>query len=358
MRKALLKIPGMIDTHVHLRDPGNIDKEDFYTGTCAALAGGVVIVLDMPNNSKPTVNFRSLKQKERIASQKAVCDYGFFLGASQSNYKYSSLVAKRACGLKIYLDSTHGPLLTDKLQTLIGHFENWNSKKPICVHAEDLSVAKILGLAALYKKAVHFCHISQSPEISAIARAKKKGLPVTCEVTPHHLFLTQNDERKLGNFGKMKPPLRTRKDQDALWQALSKGIIDTIGSDHAPHTKKEKKSNNPPFGVPGLETTLPLLLTAVNRKRLSLKKLVQLTSENPRKIFGLKQQSNTNYVLIDLNEKWKIPTKGFQTKCNWSPFANFPVQGRVKEVWIRNKKVWDGKKVLIKPGFGNNLLIN
>lgn len=353
-KERLLKLPSLIDSHVHLRDPGATQKEDFLTGTSAALAGGVTRVLDMPNNPQPTVTREALSQKTQIIKEKAVCDYGFYFGADQNNFSEIKKVVNEVCGLKIYLDSTHGPLLIDNLKTLTEHFKVWPGSKPICVHAEDLSVAKVLGLVTVYRKPVHFCHISQESEISLIKKAKEKGLPVTCEVTPHHLFLIQDDESTLGAFGKMKPPLRAKKDQKALWKAINEGVIDTIGSDHAPHTKEEKLSANPPYGVPGIETMLPLLLSAVSEKRLTLEKLVELTSTNPAKIFGLKPDSSS-WVEIDVNKSYTIENSNLKTKCGWSPFDGMRVTGKVKRVFLRGQKVYENEKVLVKPGFGQGV---
>lgn len=352
MSKNILKIPGMIDAHVHLRDPGAIHKEDFYTGTCAALAGGVTVVLDMPNNPSPTITREALIEKAEIAGKKAVCDYSFYFGASQENFGEYKRVSEDVCGLKIYLDNTHGPLLVDDLLTLTKHFEYWSSVRPVCVHAEDSSVAKVSGLVAAYRKPTHFCHVSQAVEISLIKAAKENGLPVTCEVTPHHLFLTQEDEALLGPYGKMRPPLGTKRDQRALWQAVSSGVVDIIASDHAPHTRKEKKGANPPFGVPGLETTLPLLVTAVSQGRLSLERLIELTSINPARIFGLKTNNQDTYIEVDLNEEWVIDNTTLKTKCGWSPFSGYKVKGKIKAVYLRGTKVFENGKVLARPGFG------
>lgn len=348
----MLKIPGRTDTHVHLRDPGATHKEDFYTGTCAALAGGVTTVLDMPNNPSPTINQDALIEKAKIAERRAVCDYGFYFGASQGNFDEHTKVNGKVCGLKIYLDNTHGPLLVSDLTTLMEHFKSWPSKKPICVHAEDSSVAKVLGLVAVYRKPVHFCHISQAVEVSLIKAAKENGLPVTCEVAPHHLFLTQDDEVSLGPYGKMKPPLRTKHDRQALWKAVKNEVVDVVASDHAPHTKEEKKGANPPFGVTGLETTLPLLLTAVSQGRLSLERLVELTSINSARIFGLKTNNQDTYIEVALNEEWVIDNTALKTKCGWSSFHGYKVKGKVKTVYLRGTKVFENGEVLVKPGFG------
>ncbi len=354
MIKEILQIPGMIDTHVHLRDPGATNKEDFFTGTMAALTGGVTTVLDMPNNPKPIVDQEALREKISIAERKAVCDYGFYLGANQNNFGEHRKIANEVWGLKIYLDSTHGPLLVNDLLTLKRHFEFWPGEKPICVHAEGSSVDKVLVLIAIYGKRVHFCHISQASEIASIKAAKKRKLPVTCEVTPHHLFLTEEDERALGSFGRMKPPLRRKKDQEALWQAIKQGVVDTIASDHAPHTKKKKLGDEPPFGVPGLETTLPLLLTAVAQGKLSLERLVELTSTNPAKIFGLKLDKD-NWIEVDIKKSYLIENSNLKTKCGWSPFDGERVTGKVRRVFLRGKMVFEDGEILVQAGFGQRI---
>lgn len=355
MSKELLKLPGLIDPHVHLRDPGATHKEDFYTGTCAALAGGYTSILDMPNNPQPTVTIENLREKIQEASQKIVCGVGFYFGATEDNFPEYPGVEREIKGLKIYLDSTHGPLLVNTLEGLANSFQHWSSRKPVLVHAEDLSVAKVIGFVSLFRKPTHFCHVSLASEIELIKRAKEQGLPITCEVSPHHLFLTEEDARTLGGFGMMKPPLRTSKDVDALWQNLD--VVDIVASDHAPHTVEEKKSANPPFGVPGLETTLPLMLTAVAQNRLSLERLVELTCSNPQKIFNLRPWEGTfvEVDLVDLKESYVLENEGLKTKCGWTPFAGKRVQGMVRRVFLRGKKVFEDGKVLVTPGSGEVL---
>ncbi|MBL7159401.1 amidohydrolase family protein [Candidatus Microgenomates bacterium] len=349
----LTKLPGIIDAHVHLRDPGAIQKEDLYTGTCAALAGGIVALIDMPNNSFPTTSLRTLRRKERLAAKKCVCDYGFYFGASNKNWDVDQVASNKTFGLKIYMDHTTGPLLIEDLKVLENHFRFWPKEKPILVHAEDSTLAKAIGLTLIYKKWLHICHVSQASEIELIKRAKKAGGTITCEVAPHHLFLTKEDGKKLGPFVKMRPPLRTKKDQQTLWWAINNDLIDYIATDHAPHTLKEKKSDNSPYGVPGLETMLPLLLTAVTQKRLSLKKLIELTSLKPSKLLKIKLKDC--WVEVDLNKSWLIRNKNLKTKCGWSPFDGWKVKGKVIKVFIRGKKVFENGKVLVKGGFGRLL---
>ena len=345
--KNSLRLPGLIDAHVHLRDPGATQKEDFQTGTTAAIAGGFTTVIDMPNNLKPTTTLMALKEKIKMAQKKALCQVYFYFGADQKNFSEYKKVKGLAKGLKIYLDHTTGPLFVEDLNVLINHFKFWPKKLPILVHAEGANILKAIQLSKIYKKKLHLCHISQASELEIIKWAKIKGMEITCEVTPHHLFLTQDDEKRLGPFIQMRPSLRSKKDQKAIWKGLKSGLIDIIASDHAPHTINEKKSKNPPSGIPGLETTLPLLLTAINEKRLTLAQFKRLLFENPRKIFKINQPPNT-YIEIDLKEKWIIQNRQLYTKCGWSPFNGFKVQGKLKKVIFNGKKVFQDGKILVK----------
>lgn len=339
----LIKLPGLIDSHVHLRDPGATQKEDFQTGTQAAIAGGITTVIDMPNNPQPTTSLKRLNQKIKLAKKKAFCQVFFYFGADKNNFKQFPKVKNKVKGLKIYLDHTTGPLLIEDLATLEKHFCLWPKELPILVHAEDSTMLKVLGLVTFWNRTVHFCHVSQAAEIEIIKKAKKIGLPITCEATPHHLFLTKDDLKHLGAFGMMRPPLRSKKDVSALWKNLS--YIDCFATDHAPHTKAEKESQNPPSGVPGLETALPLFLTAVKKGRLSLKDILLRFHDNPARIFKIKTSENT-YIEVDLKKKWKINNKDLFTKCRWSPFNGKQVQGKVISVFIAGKKVFEDGKIL------------
>jgi carbamoyl-phosphate synthase/aspartate carbamoyltransferase/dihydroorotase len=348
----LLKLPGLIDPHVHLRDPGSTEKEDFFTGTCAAVAGGYTAIIDMPNNPHPITSEEALSEKISLASRKIVCDVGFHFGASPSNYPVYKQIEAKVKGLKLYLNQTTGPLLIKDLEAILNIFQHWPGQKPILVHAEGVTVAMVLVLSFLYRKPVHFCHISQKSEIELIKKAKEQGFSVTCEVTPHHLFLTQEDVKRLGGFGIMKPPLPSKRDQEALWENLA--VIDLVASDHAPHTLAEKQSPQPPFGVPGLETTLPLLLTAVSEKRLTLERLVELTFLNPSRIFKIQQDPATS-TEVDPQESYFIQGSELKTKCRWSPFQDWRVCGRVRRVTLRGQIVFEGGQVLVPPGFGRIL---
>lgn len=343
---SLITLPGLIDPHVHLRDPGQTNKEDFYTGTCSAIAGGFTTVLDMPNNKIPITTFKKLNEKIKIAKKKIVCDVGFYFGSLGDNLDEFKKIKNKALGLKLYLNQTTGNFLID--DTVLGKtFNAW--KKPILVHAEDKMLDTIIRLTKKLGKKVHVCHISTALDLKKIIKAKKQGLKITCGATPHHLFLTEKDVKKLGGFGKMKPPLQSRQNQDFLWKNLK--YIDVIESDHAPHTIEEKRGEIPAFGVPGLETTLPLLLTAMHHQRLTINDIIRLCHTNPAKIFNIKTDPKT-YVEVDLSQEYIIENKNLFTKCKWTPFAGVKVKGRVVRVWIRGKKVFENGKILAKKGSG------
>ena len=334
-----LRLPGLIDVHTHLRVPGGEHKEDFASGSAAALAGGFTCVLAMPNTSPPLVTSAALQHARQLARASIRCDVGLFGGASPEHVDDLPELAEQAVGLKIYLNDTFGPLRVEDLPTLHACFSRWPRTKPIAMHAEGQSVAVGIGLAASYGRPVHFCHISRRAEIELIAAAKRAGLPVTCEVTPHHLFLTEADARRLGPLGDMRPRLATQDDQDALWQHLA-DTVDCIATDHAPHTLAEKTSDNPPPGVAGLETALPLMLTAVRAGRLTLARLVELMAVNPRRVFGLPDQPDT-YIEVDPDAQYEITNRGLYTKCGWTPFAGMTVWGRVQRVVLRGALAYD-----------------
>ena len=344
----MIRLPGLIDLHVHLRDPGQTEKEDFFTGTSAALAGGFTTVLDMPNNKIPIITLDLLKEKIKEAKKKTVCNIGFYAGTIGNNLEQLSLMEPYIFGLKLYFNQTTGNFIIDK-KNLKKIFLSWKSNKPILVHAEEDALTNVLKVAVETRKKLHICHVSNQAQLSLIIKAKEKKIAVTCGVTPHHLFLTEKDIKSLKSFGLMKPFLGLKTDQNFLWKNLK--YVDVIESDHAPHTISEKKSDHPPFGVPGLETTLPLLLTAVSEKKLSINRLIELCFENPKKIFKIKTDKNT-WIEVDDEEEYIIDNKKLFTKCGWSPFNGWKVKGKIKRVFIRGKKVYEDGKLLVKPSFG------
>jgi dihydroorotase len=342
-----LELPGLVDVHVHLREPGGEHKEDILSGSAAALAGGVTMVLDMPNTSPPIVDAAALDRKRTLVEQHAICDVGCFLGATETNAQEVASLADRAPGLKIYLDQTHGPLRMRSLAALLAHFRTWPAGRPIAVHAEGLSMAVAIGLARSFGQRLHLCHVSRADEIALIRAAKEAGAELTCEVTPHHLFLTEADARRLGPYGYMRPPLAAKADVAALWANLD--VVDCIATDHAPHARDEKEGESPPPGVPGLETMLPLFLTAISEGRLTLERLVELAHSAPRRIFGLPAQSDTR-VLVEPNIRFVLGAENLQTKCGWTPFDGMPVRGKVRQVILRGQTAYEDGTITAKPG--------
>jgi len=348
---SIEKIPGLVDPHVHLREQGATHKEDFETGTMAAIAGGFTTILDMPNNPEPTISPEALQRKIVLTGNRIYCDAGFHFGATVKGVEYFEQVKNQVFGLKIYMNHTTGTLLMEDRDELNQVFAGWLREKPVIVHAEGETLATAIMLARLNDKRLHVAHVATKEDVEMIREAKEKGLPVTCEVTPHHLFLTEADEQALGPFGIMKPSLKTEKDRLALWENLKSGVIDMIATDHAPHTKEEKLSEKPPFGVPGLETALPLLLTAVAEDKLTLDQVIELTSTNPRKIFGLPDvRMDETYTLVDLKQSYLINSNNLKTKCGWTPFEGMRVTGEIRQVVLRGQIVFDGEGVVSEPG--------
>ena len=346
-----LRLPGLIDPHVHLRDPGAVHKEDWDSGTAAALAGGFTCVLDMPNNTPPMVDESSLVAKEAAAAARARCDYGLHFGAGEHNAAEAARLSARCTGLKLYLDATFGPLRLDDLRSLEQHFAHWPKDRPILAHAEGRTVAAVLFVAHLHDRPVHICHVSKRDEIELIASARAKGVRVTCEVCPHHMFLTR-DAALAPGFIEVRPRLATQDDVDALWAHLS--VIDCFATDHAPHTRAEKESQNPPPGFPGLETALPLWLTAVQAGKLSLEDVLSRMNSNPARIFALPAQPDT-WIEVDPDHVWTVRAAEAQSRCGWSPFEGWQLCGRVTKVTLRGQLAYDGEKVLSAPGTGRNV---
>jgi carbamoyl-phosphate synthase/aspartate carbamoyltransferase/dihydroorotase len=343
----------LIDPHVHLREPGATHKEDWSSGTAAALAGGYTLVLAMPNTQPPVTDGAGLQAALALAAARARCDYAQYLGAGYENAAEAAAAAPQAAGLKMYLDQTFGPLRLDEMTTWQEHFKRWPHAYPLAVHAEGRTLAAALLWGAIYQRPVHCCHVSTREEIIMIRAAKDAGLPVTCEVTPHHLLLTSEDATWLGGGrSEVRPRLASPADRQALWENLD--VIDCFASDHAPHTAAEKDGKNPPPGFPGLETSLSLLLSAVNEGRLTLDDVILRSSTNPRRIFHLPEQPET-WVEVDPDVEWEIRADQFFSRCRWTPFEGMRVRGRVERVVLRGQEVFRGGRVLAQPGYGQDV---
>ena len=354
----MIKLPGLIDPHVHLREPGQTHKEDWDTGTSAALAGGVTMLLAMPNTKPPIFDAATLDLALDAAHSKAHCDYAQFLGAGPDNTDWDehSGLPQRAAGLKMYLDSTFGQLRLDDMTLWQEHFQNWPRELPIVAHSESCSMAAVILMAAIYNRPVHIAHISLKEEVLLIKAARERGIKVTCEVCPHHLFLSKEDIPAISHGhpgrGEVRPRLATKEDVEALWANLDS--IDCFATDHAPHTLAEKDGENPPPGFPGLETMLPLLLTAVDAGRLTLDDLILRMVTNPRRIFNLPEQPET-WVEVDENTTYELHAADMHSRCGWTPFEGWKIKGQVTRVVLRGSESFKDGKILVEPGYGKNV---
>jgi carbamoyl-phosphate synthase/aspartate carbamoyltransferase/dihydroorotase len=330
----------------------------------------------MPNTNPPTATPDRLIEKARLAAAKAVCDVGLFVGATNTDGDAYLPVAAQACALKIYVSDTFGSLRIDTLSLLHRLFRTWAEKAtstgyrtadnpggigPIAVHAEELMLPVCLALSGLYGVPLHIVHVSRRSEIELIRAAKEKGHAVTCEATPHHLFLSTEDLPRLRNRGDMRPRLATPDDVAALWANLA--YIDMFATDHAPHTLDEKGEGAgeppaaPPPGVPGVETMLPLLLTAVHGGRLTLEDVLRRCVTAPRRIYGLPEQAET-WCEVDVDAPFILDNSAMYTRVGWTPFAGMEVRGQVVRVVLRGKTVFAGGRVTAAPGSGRVLFVD
>ncbi|MCH9637234.1 dihydroorotase family protein [Rickettsiella endosymbiont of Litargus connexus] len=377
----LLLLPGLIDPHVHFRTPGLEYKEDWKTAAKASIKGGYTTVFDMPNTLPPTVTQAALEEKKVLIDQqlkeaKIPLRYHLFFGADKHHLNEIKKVKDQVIGIKVFMGCSTGGLVIDDDESLHAIFKIAAEENMlVAVHAEDerrlkenekkftglqnysihskirdetaaiLAVKKAIQLVREYGTRLYILHISTRQEIDLIAHAKEEGLPVFAETTPHHLFLNLTDYISLNGKAVMNPPLRTSEHQKALFTAIKSGVIDTIGSDHAPHTLEEKARSYGmcPSGVPGIETTLPLLLEAYHRGLLTLNNIVELTYRRAKKIFHLPDYPE-DCVLVDLSLAKRVEDKHLSTKCQWSPFS-----GRVLRGWpvttILKRCVYDLTKI-------------
>ncbi|MGQ0600592.1 MAG: amidohydrolase family protein [Anaerolineales bacterium] len=349
---ATLRLPGLIDPHVHVRDLIQSYKEDWDSCTAAALAGGFTTILAMPNTQPPITDGAALAQYQAAARSRARCDYGIYFGAGPGNAQTAAPFAPQTAGMKMYLDSTFGDLKMDALDLLVAHAERWPKDSPLLAHAEGHHVASALLAAHLAGRSIHICHVSRKEEIELIRKAKDRGFAVTCEVCPHHMFMTLDDCGLARGFIEVRPRLATQSDEDALWANLE--VIDCFATDHAPHTRAEKTSATPPPGYPGLETALALWLTAVHRDRLTLDDVIARMVTHPRRIFNLPEQPET-WIEADADCEWQPDAARMHSRAGWTPFADWTLRGRVTRVMLRGQVAFDGERVLAEPGTGKNV---
>lgn len=394
--KGLLTIPGLIDTHVHLRDLQLSYKEDFHTGTCAAAAGGFTTILDMPNNIPPTYSAANLRLRRDEAMTKVIVNVGFHAGLVDDKSEIRKMSSMGIYSFKLYMNNRHSQIDIENDAALAENFSTCKMiNVPITVHAEDRptieqrinkfkgkpielkdycyihdsdveekAVKRIIGIAEKTGATIHICHISNGSTIDEIEKARDKGISVTGEITPHHMILSQDDLEKLGGWALMDPPLRKISETENLWNSLSNKEFLTVASDHAPHTLLEKSSQDireiiP--GIPGLETTLPILLTKVSRGRLSLSAIPQILAERPAKIFGLKgkgelsEGADADITILDLKKEFVIDPDKFHSKARYSPFAGENCVGCVSKVFLAGKMIFENGEILTPPGSGQVL---
>lgn len=373
-------LPGLIDVHVHFREPGASSKEDWSTGSSAAAAGGVTTVLDMPNTQPSTTTIQHLNEKRKIARSKAIVDYGFHFGASVDNLNELSKLGNDIASVKFYMSTTTGNLKVDNDAIIFEEFKILKDKKILTTtHAENRDMVqywfeklkekekidaldyansrpnicaadalnRMVFLSKMAGNSVHFCHVSTKEEVEILKNSKNSR--VTAEVTPHHLFLTKKDITELGNYSKVNPPLRSGEDQRELWGAIHSGVIDIIATDHAPHLpeSKEREILLASAGMPGLETMLPLLLNEVNKGNLTLVELSRLIALNPAKIFRIKNKGmikegyDADLTIIDLKKEARVDNSRLFTKCGWSPFDGWKLRGWPIKTFVRGNLVFD-----------------
>ena len=377
--KKLDILPGVIDAHVHFREPGNEDKETFESGSRAAAAGGVTTVLDMPNNTPPVRTVEDLKAKRKLAKSSLV-NYGLYVLGFKDNLEELDRFTNIP-GIKVYLGSSTGNYLTDDLGMLAKILNK--ARVPVVVHAENesllryfnslfestqlhhkirdplcavVSVAESTLSAEYFGKRMHLAHVSTKAEVDYLRKNKTSW--ISCEVSPHHLYLSEAFFLKEGNLGKMNPPLREKINQDALWTGIEEGLIDMIATDHAPHSLVEKGCAYPeaPCGVPGVQTLLPLLLDSVAQGKLTMNQVALLCSENPARIFGIQQRGKlmeghfADLVIVDRNKRHRILNDEQYSKCGWTPFHNMEVEGSILTTIVNGSILYDQGKFFPTDG--------
>ena len=392
--EGLYVLPGVIDEHVHCRDPGLTHKEDFKTCTEAAAAGGVTTIFDMPNNIPPIKDVEALRLKIHEAEKKAIVDYGLYgLLTVGSLPHVMPLVENGVIGFKMFMGPTTGnipPPSDGEMLDLFSVIAKTGLR--IAIHAETQSIIDYLisklrlegrkdprahlesrpaiveeeaiRRVSLYAREtgarIHIVHVASARALDAIRDAKNMGINITAETCPHYLLLDDSYYEKSGIIIKVNPAIKSKNDQAALWDAINNGLIDTLGTDHAPHTPDEKFKDDvfeAAAGFPGLETFVPLMLTQVNAGRLSLTRFVQLTSENPAKAFGIWPQkgslfigSDADFTIVDLKATTKIRADKFHSKAKWSPFDGWEVKGIPVYTIVRGNIVMDhGEIITTKP---------
>ncbi len=380
---GLFVLPGLIDSQVHFREPGAEHKEDLRTGSRAAVLGGICSVLEMPNTSPPTTTAEALEDKFRRAQGRMCCDVGFFVGASPENI--DSLGVLEALpgvpGVKMFMGSSTGSLLIADdagVEAVVRA-----TRRRIAVHCEDedrmnerrsmlgdsapatehpvwrdalcalKATQRLLAIVKQHDRRVHVFHGTTAQEIEFLADHKRWA---TVEVTPQHLTLAAPEcYERLGTYAQMNPPIRGIEHQKALWRGIAEGVVDVLGSDHAPHTREEKNKHYPntPSGMPGVQTILPVMLNHVHEGRLSLEKLVELLAEGPARVWSIHRKGqiaggfDADFTIVDPDSSWTIRNDWIASKAGWTPFDGMRIHGRPVATILRGRVVMREGEILV-----------
>jgi dihydroorotase len=372
--KGFHVLPGVIDTQVHFREPGNAHKEDLESGSRAAVLGGVTGVFEMPNTSPPTTSREAIEDKLARAKNRMHCDYAFYAGATPQNIGALATLERMpgVCGIKAFLGSSTGTLLLSHPDDILAALKSGTRR--VAVHSEDedrleerkglrvtgdprshpfwrdvetatRSTERVIRLARAAGRRLHVLHVTTAEELPLLAAAHDF---VTVETTPQHLTLAAPEcYERLGAYAQMNPPIREARHRDALWQGVREGLIDVIGSDHAPHTREEKDKVYPdtPSGMPGVQTLATILLDHVNAGRMSLERFVDLTSAGAARIFGIAGKGrialgyDADFTIVDLKKQRKIENSWIASRCGWTPFDGMTTTGWPVATIIRGRTV-------------------
>lgn len=355
-----LVMPGIIDVHTHMREPGITYKEDFTTGSRACAKAGITTFYDMPNTIPTTTTLENLLEKKKLAGEKSIVNFGFHFGGSKNdNVEEIKKVLKNgdANTVKIFMNVTTGEMLIEDDEVLKKVFGN---SKLVLVHAENEMIDKAIELNKNYGRGLYVCHIPSAEELKKVINAKKnnelntKEHPVYAEVTPHHLFLNteirESTERNKMLL-RMKPELREKSDNEFLWKAINRGEVDTIGTDHAPHLISEKLEKIT-FGMPGVETSLALMINASNEGKISLEAIQKLMCENPAKIMKIEKRGKlqegffADIIVVDTQKEWIVGVDDtIESKCGWTPYENWKLKGKNTMTIVNGKIVYENRKI-------------
>lgn len=372
-------LPGVIDTQVHFREPGLVHKEDLESGSRAAVLGGVTAVFEMPNTNPNTDSAEAIADKLARAKDRMWCDHAFYVGATAANAEQLGELERLpgTAGVKIFMGSSTGNLLVDDDSNLLRVLRSGHRR--VAIHAEDedrmnaragervtgdprshpvwrddesamIATRRILRLAREAGRRIHVLHVTTPAELELLGQNKDVA---SCEVTPQHLTLAGEEAYpRLGTHAQMNPPIRSGTHRDGLWYWLNQGVPDVIGSDHAPHTLEEKAKPYPasPSGMPGVQTLLPLMLDHVAAGRLTLQRLIDMTSAGPQRLFGLVRKGriavgyDADFTIVDLKKRWTVEEPWLASRAGWSPFTGMTLTGQPIGTIIRGQQVmWEGQ---------------